>query len=105
MAHDRVDLTLILSLKHIRPIAPHLLDLLNGANEAHQVQKRQALKESCQRVAEHHEALSDALLTLSTIPIPPAAQLRKRGPMENHCLQSGMHHVSLIYPRLRPNVS
>jgi len=100
MAHDIIDPTLILSLKRIRPIAPHLLNPLNGTNKARQVQKRQAVEEA---TAAGQPEVPDALQTLSTILIPPATLLRKRGPTENDSIQSGMHHIFLIDPRLRPN--
>ena len=97
MAHDIVNPTLILSSKHIQPIAPCLLDSLNGADEACQVQKRWAVEEA---MAAEQPEVPDTPQTLSTIPIPPTALLRKRGPTENDSIKSGMHHISLIDLRL-----
>jgi len=96
MARDIVDPTLILSSKRIRPIAPRLLDPLNGADEARHIQKKQALEEACPQ-ANEKPAAPNAPQSLSTIPVPPPAPLKKRGPTENDGIQSGMDHVLLLF--------
>ena len=102
MPRDMVDPNLILLSKRARAIAPRLLDPLNSADEARQVQRRQELEEAGQRATEESSEVPNALhgatimrATTGEVQPIPTIPSRKRGREENDSAQSGMRTFSL----------